>query len=150
MDNKAGSQDGVPMVFYPNGTSWRTASVAIYTRPISSSSARPNATRVSEQVDKVIQMYREGAESIKAVRLQEVRSNAGAPGELWQYTGYSNGGAELAVYFPAANTVNFFVMQVPELGSLGNFLPALIELAESYREDVNCKPCSEMGACMKN
>jgi hypothetical protein len=147
MDNKAGAQDGVPMVFYPNGTTWQSAPVAIYTRPISSSPGRPDTTRITEQVDQVIQMYLSGSESIKAARLREVSSRSGAHGELWQYTGYSNGGAELAVYFPAAKTVNFFVMQVPRAASVGQFLPALVELAESYRVAAECKPCSGSSAC---
>ena len=58
MDNKAGARDGVPMVFYPTGTTWQSAPVAIYTRPISSSRGRPDSTRIAEQVDQVVQMYR--------------------------------------------------------------------------------------------
>jgi hypothetical protein len=135
------------MVFYPTGTTWQSAPIAIYTRPISSSRGRPDSARIAEQVDQVVQMYRSGSEDIKAARMREVRSKSGAQGELWQYTGYSNGGAELVVYFPAPNTVNFFVMQVPQARSVGQFLPALVELAESYRAATECKPCSESSAC---
>ena len=147
MDNKSGAQDGVPMVFYPTGTTWKSAPVAIYTRPISSSRDRADSGRIAEQVNQVIQMYRKGSEDVKAARMREVRSKSGAQGELWQYTGYSNGGAELVVYFPAPTTVNFFAMQVPQAGNVGQFLPVLVELADSYRPASECKPCSGSSAC---
>ena len=147
MDNQTGTKDGVPMVFYPTGTTWQSAPVAIYTRPISSSPGRPDPTRIAEQVDQVIQLYRSNSENVKAARVREVRSNSGAEGELWQYTGYRNGGSEFVVYYPAPNTVNFFVMQLSQAESASQFLPALVELAESYRVAAGCKPCSGASAC---
>lgn len=150
MDNKAGARGGVPMVFYPTGTTWQSAPVAIYTCPVSSSPDRPDSTRIAEQVDQVIQMYLSRSERIKAARLQELRSKSGAQGEVWQYTGYGNGGAELAAYFPAVNTVNLFVMQVPRAANVGQYLPALVELAQSYRAAAECKPCAGSSACAGN
>ena len=147
MDSAAGARVGVPMVFYPTGTTWQSAPIAMYTRPVSSSSSRPESARIAEQVDQVVQMYRSNSENIKAVRVREVRSKSGTPGELWQYTGYGNGGAELVVYYPAPHTVNFFVLQLPQAGNTGKHLPALVELAESYRVATDCRPCSGSAAC---
>jgi hypothetical protein len=147
MDNSAGERDGVPMVFYPIGTTWRSAPAAMYTRPTASALGRPDSVRISEQVNQVIEMYRSNSESIKAKQVRAVRSTAGAAGELRQYTGYSNGGAELVVYYPAPKTLNHFVMQVPQAAAVDQHLPALLELAESYRVATQCKPCSASTAC---
>jgi hypothetical protein len=147
MDNKAGAKDGVPMVFYPTGTTWQSAPVAIYTKPSASSNGRPDSARIAEQDEKVVQMYRSASENIKSARIREVRAKSGAAGELWQYTGYASGGAELVAYFPAPKTVNFFVMQVARVTSVEQYVPALVELAESYRVAAECKPCAVSSAC---
>lgn len=147
MDNAAAAREGVPMVFYPNGTTWQSAPVAIYTRPAASSSGSGDSARITEQVNQVIKMYRSNSENVKATKVRAVRSKAGASGELWQYTGNSNGGSELAVYYPAQQTVNYFVMQVPRASTVARHLPVLLELAESYRVAARCRPCSSSNAC---
>jgi hypothetical protein len=147
MDNAAGARDGVPMVFYPAGTTWQTAPVAMYTRPASSSNISPEPARIAEQVERVVQMYRSNSENIEARRVQDVRARSGSTGELWQYTGYSNGGAELVVYYPAPRTINFFVLQLPQAETADEYRPILVELAESYRAASDCRPCSSSGAC---
>ena len=135
------------MVFYPLGTSWESAPIAIYTRPVASASGRSEAVRIKEQVEQVIQMYRSASEAINAQRLQVIHSKSGAAGELWRFTGYSNGGAELVVYYAAPQTVNFFVMQVAVAADADSKLPVLQELAASYRQSADCKPCSSTGSC---
>jgi len=147
MDNRAGARDGVPMVFYPSGTTWQSAPVAIYTRPVASARGRSDSARVNEQVQQVIQMYRSASETIQAVRLRTVRSSSGASGELWKFTGYSNGGMELVTYFPAPQTINFFVMQVPPGTNVDASLIPLLELSASYRTATDCKPCSGSNSC---
>ena len=147
MDNRAGATAGVPMVFYPSGTSWQSASEAIYTRPATSARDRPDPARIKEQVEEVMQMYRSASQNIQAKPLQAVRSKSGAMGELWRFTGYSNGGAELVTYFAAPETINFFVMQVSNAGDAESKIPAMLELSESYREATDCKPCSGAASC---
>lgn len=149
MDIASGVADGLPVVFYPNGAAWQSAPIAIYTRPSASAPGRSKAVRIAEQVSQVLDMYRSSSEDIKASRLRAVRSRTGAKGELWHYSGYSNGGAELVVYFPATKTVNFFVMQVAQATSADRHIPVLLELAESYRSATDCKPCSVLGACVR-
>ena len=147
MDNRAGAGSGVPMVFYPSASTWQSAPIAIYTRPVASSSGRSDPARIREQVDQVIQMYRSASENVQAKRVQVVRSKSGASGELWSFTGYSNGGAELVSYFAARQTVNFFVMQIASAGEVEASASALLELAASYRESTECKPCSVASSC---
>ena len=145
MDNRVGN--GVPMVFYPSASTWQSAPVAIYTRPVASPSDRADTARIREQVNQVIEMYRSASENVQAKRVQAVRSKFGASGELWSFTGYSNGGAELVTYFAGRQTINFFVMQVSSAGEVGANTPALLELAASYRESTECKPCSAASSC---
>jgi hypothetical protein len=147
MDNSVATGEGVPMVFYPFGTSWKSAPVAMYTRPISSAKGRPDSVRIREQVDEVVGMYRAASESVEATKVKTVQSNSGAKGELWSFTGYESGGAELVAYFAARKTVNFFVMQISSSSEVKEQIPVLLQLAASYREAAECKPCSNSSAC---
>lgn len=133
------------MVFYPKDTSLSSAPYAIYTRPAPRSGAPQDAIR--RGVEDVIAMYAESSESVEATKLQDVHSRTGAEGELWQFSGYSNGGYELVTYFAAPSTVNFFVAQVPHTEQLAAAKNALLEISESYHEANDCKPCRQEGSC---
>jgi hypothetical protein len=148
MDNQAAAIEGVPMVFFPQGSTWQTAQVAMYTRPATpSSNAQKAARSIKEQADKVIAMYRDASENITAQRLRFVRSKSGTQGELWSFVGYSNKGTEFVVYFPGRRTINYFVAQVPKGANFEESKQVLLELAFSYREGTDCKPCSGRLSC---
>lgn len=147
MDNKAMARKEVSMVFYPQGTDWESAPVAMYTQPVSSTPDRSAAVRIKKQVEQVIQMYRSASQTIDAQRLQVIQSKSGTAGELWKFTGYENRGTEFAAYFPAPHTVDFFVMQVSAGVDDDAQLPVLQELAASYRQSTDCKPCSDGDSC---
>lgn len=68
-------------------------------------------------------------------------------GELWQFVGHANGGRELVVYFVGPHTVNYFVAQVSSGSDVEEVQRVLRNLASSYREGTDCKPCGESDAC---
>ena len=146
MDNRAAAADGVPMVFYPAGSTWQSAEVVMYTRP--SAQSRPAADAIKAQVDDVIAMYRGASEAVIAKNVDSVQAKSGARGQLWEYSGYRNGGRELAVYFRGRATVNYFVAQVPAGASVEKAKRTLLELASTYREGTDCKPCKGTVACI--
>jgi hypothetical protein len=144
MDNHSAAAAGVPMVFYPQGATWQSAEVAMYTRP-----APPlrGTDAIKAQVEDVIAMYRRASESVTAKQARQVKTRSGALGQLWAFSGYRNGGTELAVYFLGPKTVNYLVAQVPRGASVEKAKQTLVELASSYREGTDCKPCAEAGSC---
>lgn len=146
MDNRALASQGVPMVFYPAGTTWASADLAIYTRP--SSQTWQTADPIRAQVKEVLSMYKAASQHVKAKKAETIATTAGAKGELWAFTGYSNGGTELVVYFRGRQTVNYFVAQIPEGADFKQSRRVLIELATSYRESADCKPCAGDASCM--
>jgi hypothetical protein len=92
-------------------------------------------------------MYSAASERISASRVGKVQAKAGAQGGLWSFSGYRNGGTELAVYFVGRNTVNYFVAQVARGASVEKAKQALLELAATYREAQDCKPCGNSASC---
>lgn len=148
MDNRALASQRVPMVFYPAGTTWASANVAIYTRP--SSETRQAADPIRAQVEEVLSMYKAASQHLKAKKAQTIATRSGAKGELWAFTGYSNGGTELVVYFRGRQTVNYFVAQIPEGADVQQSRRVLVELASSYRESADCKPCADGTSCISH
>jgi hypothetical protein len=145
MNNLAGTSHGVPMVFYPIGETWESAETVMYTRP--SPPLKTDKEPIQTQVKDVLSMYRRASENLTANLEAAVQSRSGAAGELWSYTGYSNGGSEFVVYFVGKRTVNYFVAQVPKNANLEKSKQKLLELASSYREGDDCKPCAKVLAC---
>ncbi len=133
------------MVFYPAGSTWQSAETVMYTRP--SAKSRPAVDAIKAQVDDVIAMYRSAAETVIAKNAGPVKAKSGATGQLWEYSGYRNGGKELAVYFRGRETVNYFVAQLPANIEADKAKLSLIELALTYREGTDCKPCLGAAAC---
>jgi hypothetical protein len=148
MDNRAAAGDGVPMVFYPNGSTWESAEIAMYTRP--SAQLQPDTNAIKAQVEAVIAMHREASETVVAKQAERVQTKSGVSGQLWTFSGYQNGGTELVVYFLGRKTVNYFVAQVPGGASLDKAKQALLDLTSSYREGTDCKPCKgATGSCKR-
>ena len=145
MDNRAAAADGVPMVFYPAGSTWQSAEIVMYTRP--SAKYRPATDAIKAQVDDVVAMYRGAAETVIAKNAGPVKAKSGESGQLWEYFGYRNGGRELAVYFRGRETVNSFVAQVPAGIAVEKAKLNLLKLASTYREGTDCKPCIGAAAC---
>ncbi|MGQ0587812.1 MAG: hypothetical protein ACT4PK_11535, partial [Gammaproteobacteria bacterium] len=72
-----------------------------------------------------------------------VTTAAGRVGELYKFTGDSFGNTELVAYFVGKHTINYFVMTAKTPDAFKDAESALKELARSYREADDCKPCCD-------
>jgi len=145
MDNRVLASEGIPMVFYPEGSSWANANMAIYTRPASEVRQAPDP--VGAQVKDVLSMYLPDSPNIKASKLETIRAKSGAEGELWSFSGYREGGAELVAYFVGPKTLNYFVAQLAKGADVEQGRRILLELASTYREADDCVPCTAGASC---
>jgi hypothetical protein len=148
LDNVSGKSQGMPMVFYPENSSWAQAVTVIYTNnaDFTSDSKTPHE-KIKGQVNRVLEDFRTSGDSpgVQARLVKKIKSKNGAEGELWKYYGDKWGNTELVAYFIGRNTVNFFVMTSRDSKDMENNRKALEELALSYREANDCKPCDEPG-----
>jgi len=147
LDNKSGKNQGMPMVFYPKNSTWAQATTVIYTNNVDfKSGTKTPQEKIKGQVSRVLEDFRtSGSPGIKASFVKAIKSKNGAEGELWKFSGDKWGNTELVAYFIGRNTVNFFVMTSRDKKDLENTEKALDELAQSYREANDCKPCDEPG-----
>ena len=144
MDADAGKEQGIPMVFYPEQSSWDEATTAIYTRQAEFvGGAADDKQKIQGQVERALTRLRTSNDSpdSKATFVQVVEAKGGAKGELWKFTGDKFGNTELVAYFVGRATLNFFVMSSRDAGDFERSIPVLLSLAESYREGEDCKPC---------
>jgi hypothetical protein len=145
LDSLAGMSAGVPIVAYPIGSSWRDSSTVFYTRPAEKVSTTKTPSEVIQaQVQKVLEKFRiaKTGDKTQATFVKVIENKSGAKGELWEFSGDQWGNTELAAYFPAKNTLNFFVMSSRTKEEFDRHTSAFIELAASYREGDDCVPCS--------
>lgn len=146
MDTQAMAEEGVSAAFHPAvDTHWRRTWNFIYTRPVPTLPEDKDPIRT--QADGMLRIYRDGGEVIAASQVDTVETPQGETGQVWEFTGYRHGGRELVAYFQGRRTVNFFVAPVPRQADPAAVRAALLEIAESYREDEDCLPCATAGTC---
>lgn len=144
-DHLSGKNQGLAFVFYPANSSWSKATTVIYARVADKSK---DLQEPKDQVAKTLQQFHTEYESpnSKAQKVSVIKSRLGAVGEIYKFTGDKWGNTELVVYFAGKNTINFFVMTSRDAKDLENNRKVLEELAQSYREASDCKPCDEPSA----
>lgn len=141
-DHLSGKSQGLAFVFYPANSSWSKATTVIYARVADKSK---NLREPKDQVEQTLKQFQAEYESpnSKAQKLSVIKSRSGAVGEIYKFTSDKWGNTELVAYFTGKNTINFFVMTSRDSEELDNNRKVLEELAQSYREANDCKPCDE-------
>jgi len=146
LDGAAGKEQGIPVVFYPDKSSWSDAPAVIYTRQAEFvAGASDDKQKIQGQVDRALTRLRTANESpdSKATFVRALSGRDGTRGELWKFTGDKFGNTEMTAYFVGRGTLNFFVLSARDPAEFERALPALVALAESYREADDCKPCPD-------
>jgi hypothetical protein len=143
-DHLSGKSQGLAFVFYPANSSWSKATTVIYARVADKSK---NVREPKDQVEQTVNQFHTEYESpnSKAQKLSVIESRSGTVGEIYKFTGDKWGNTELAAYFTGKNTINFFVMTSRDSKELESNRTVLEELAKSYREANDCKPCDKPG-----
>ena len=144
-DNRLLADKGVPMVFLPQDGRLRAARVMIYAGSIGRKPNENFTAAVRGQVNDVVAQYAQSNERIRPAMLRRIRARDGVSGELWRFTGYSNGGQELVAYLPGSRSVNYFVAQIPTQADAAAVETAILALAASYHERPSCPPCRGEG-----
>ncbi|HWR71886.1 MAG TPA: hypothetical protein VN604_01820 [Nitrospirota bacterium] len=141
-DHLSGKSQGLAFVFYPADSSWSKATTVIYARVADKSKT---VKEPKDQVAQTLEQFHKEYESpnSKAERVTTIKARSGVIGEIYKFTGDKWGNTELVAYFNGKNTINFFVMTARDAKDLENNRKILEELAQSYREGNDCKPCDE-------
>jgi hypothetical protein len=117
----------------------------MYSRPIDLRAGEDEP--INRVASDVVAMYAEAGEKVEARKIESIGSKSGENGELWEFTGIKSGGMELVAYFRGRSTINYFVVQIDNSSLRNEAKEALLELARTYREATDCKPCGESRTC---
>ena len=117
----------------------------IYAGSIGHKPGESFSAAVRGQVNDVVAQYAQSNERIRPAMLRRIRARDGVSGELWRFTGYSNGGQELVAYLPGSRSVNYFVAQIPAQADAASVETAMLALVASYHERQSCPPCRGEG-----
>jgi len=141
-DHISGRRQGLAFVFYPKNSTWAKAKIVAYVKVASKSAVLKNP---KDQVERTLKQFRIEYDSpnIRAKKIGTVKANSGVTGEIYRFKGDKRGNTELVVYFNGKKTINFFVMSSRDAKVLGKSLKVLKQLAQTYREANDCKPCSQ-------
>jgi hypothetical protein len=141
-DNISGRRQGLPFVFYPKNSTWANATIVVYARVTDKADALNSP---ADQVEQTLKQFRTEYESpnIRAHKVGAVRAKSGAIGEIYRFEGDKWGNTELVAYFNGDKTINFFVMSSRDSADLERNRQMLEQLAQTYREANDCKPCPQ-------
>jgi hypothetical protein len=143
-DHISGRNQGLAFVFYPKGSSWANATTVIYARV---ADKMESLKEPKDQVARTLQQFRTEYQDpdVKVQRVGTIEAATGAVSEIYRFSGGKWGNTELVAYFNGKKTINFFVMNSRDTEDLDKNRKAIEELARSYREGEDCKPCPEAG-----
>lgn len=141
-DGSSGKNQGLVFVFYPSNSSWSKATTVIYPKVVDMSK---NLKEPKDQVAQTLELFHTKYKSpnSKAEKAGTIQSLSGAFGEFYKFTGDQWGNTELVVYFKGRETINYFVMTSRDAADLEKNRTSLEEIAKSYREANDCKPCDQ-------
>jgi hypothetical protein len=130
-DDKAAKAQGVPVVFYPKGSSWSKSSAVIYTRPIN----RDDQIKIAQDVvnNTVQDFHRNGSPGYKATFKQNLSLGNGRVAKIYFFEGDRYGNLEAAAYLEEAQTINFIVFNARNQEAFKANLSAFMAIVKSYR-----------------
>lgn len=145
MDKKTAQQLGVGMVLLPEGTNWKNAPQAMYTRIYHGNAGQDDTARIASALEGVKKLYRDSDNiDISTEHLATLHAEHGAQGELWrlEIPFPDKPMQEYVAYFPHGDTLAVFVMQTTSAEAKESE-KHLRTLAHTYHRRSTCEPCTE-------
>jgi hypothetical protein len=131
IDVEAAKAEGISMVFYPTGSSWKESSAVIYTRPIGRDS---KIRRTQDAVNNVVKDFRQnGHPKYSAAFKNNLKIDDQRTAKIYWFKGDNFGGLEAVAYIEEAKTINFVVLNARNAKAFQAALPAFTEIVKSYQ-----------------
>jgi hypothetical protein len=130
-DDKAAEDQGIPVVFYPKGSSWSKSTAVMYTRPI----GRNDQIKTAQDVvnNTVQDFHSDGSPGYKATFKQNLSLGNGQVAKIYFFEGDRYGNSEAAAYIEEAQTINFIVFNARNKEAFKANLSAFMAIVKSYK-----------------
>lgn len=130
LDNSSGVDQGLPVVFYPNGSNWADSPIVAYAKSRPKTATVTNADSAAQETIKTFQ--EKGNPKFQGQRLKSVKADGGAEAVIYRFSGDQWNNQEAAAYFVEKDRVNFIVISSRDKALFDSSMPAFEVLVKSY------------------
>ena len=131
LDNKSGASQGVYMIFYPVGQTWRDSPVMAYGK---STTKNEKIKTIEDHVNKVINdFHNHGSPDYVGARQPSIFLPDGKEVVIYFFEGDQWGNYEAAAYFEEESTINYLVFNARTKRMFDIHLPGFKKLILTYR-----------------
>jgi hypothetical protein len=131
LDNESGVNQGVYMIFYPEGQTWATSPIFSYGRSVTKDDQTQN---VADQVRFNVENFMaNGNPSYIANRQSPFKLPDGTIADIYFYEGDQWGNYEAVGYFDEKETINFLVFNAKNQELFEKNLPKFYEILRTYK-----------------
>jgi hypothetical protein len=130
IDDKAAAAEGVPLVFYPQDSSWQKGEAVIYTRSREKISGIRNAADVARST--VADFHQNGHSNYQGT-LKETIKIGKLSAKIYWFKGDNFGSYEAAAYIERPGAIDFLVLNARNQSAFQKSLPAFMAIVKSYQ-----------------
>jgi hypothetical protein len=131
IDDESAREQGVPLVFYPVGSSWKNSQAVIYTRP---RTIDGNIRTIDDVVKSLVaNFHQNGSPNYRGEFKQNLSLPNRRTARIYWFGGDRDGNYEAVAYIKERETINFIVLNARTKQDFLQSLPAFNTIVKSYR-----------------
>jgi hypothetical protein len=132
LDNEAGKEQSLNLVFYPTGTDWGTSKAVIYVRVRSNV---PTLRNIEDQVDDTLRNLRSsGSPNATAKYVRTLTTQDASKAKIYYFAGDQFGNFEATAYIQAKGSIHFVTLSARDQESFQHALAAFDSVVTSYED----------------
>lgn len=129
LDNHSGSRQGLPVVLYPRGSSWKEAPAVMYP----TSDRKPASEHpLQDVIAETLNQYRAASPVLRIESLAPAPTGDARTAELRKLSGETNGNVEAIAFVEEADRVVLLILSARSETDYAAALPAFRQLVGSY------------------
>jgi hypothetical protein len=146
LDNEAGRDQGLNVVFYPKNSSWTASSAICYAQV---RTVDDKVKTIEDQVKETLRVFREnGSIGVRAKFVKTLTTRDASKAKIYYFTDDKYGNYEATAYYQSKDSIHFVTLSCPSRQSFEYSLAAFDALVTSY-EDLT-KPSTKNGSESQN
>jgi hypothetical protein len=132
LDNEAGRDQGLNVVFYPKDSSWASSSAICYAR---ARTLDATVKTIEDQVKDTLKTLRDdGSIGVEAKYIKTLTTRDASKAKIYYFTGDRFGNHQAVAYYQATVSIHFVTLSCPSRESFESSLPAFDALVTSYED----------------
>jgi hypothetical protein len=132
LDNQAGRDQGINVVFYPKDSQWDNSSAVCY---VQVRTMTPKIHKIQDQVEDTLREFRaKGNPHVEATYTNTLTTQGASKAHIYYFTGDNFGNYEATAYVQGKKTIDFITLSARNRKAFQDSLPAFRSLVTSYED----------------